>query len=206
MTGPARGSLFLPLLAGIALSCGAVGPASAEVYHWVDRDGVVYYTTDPNRIPEEYRDQVRVTRSERPDGDAPAGDKPAAGKSGAQSGSLTYTSGAPIRAEAHLNGVQLTLVLDTGASRTVISSAAFARTGLVVESRRQVRLVGVAGTVEAPEVMIQRLDVAGAQVGPLPVVVYDVPGVTADGLLGRDVLDQFTLTVDPVRGRATLAR
>src|SRR5206468_10566216 len=60
MTGPARGSLFLPLLPGIALSCGAVGPASAAGYHWVDRDGVAYYTTGPNRIPEAYRDQVRV--------------------------------------------------------------------------------------------------------------------------------------------------
>ena len=180
----------------VLLACCVAGPVAAEIYHWVDRDGVAYYTTDPNRIPEEYRDQVRVTRSETPEPD----------KAPVQSGSLAYAAGTPIRAEAHLNGVSLTLVLDTGASRTVISPAAFARTGLALESPRRVRLVGVAGTVEAPELMVQRLDVAGAQVGPLAVVVYDVPGVSADGLLGRDVLDQFTLTVDPVRGRATLGR
>ena len=45
---------------------------------------------------------------------------------------------------------------------------------------------------------------AGARVGPLTVIVHDVGLADIDGLLGRDVLDRFTLTVDSARGRATL--
>ena len=55
---------------------------------------------------------------------------------------------------------------------------------------------------------VPQLDVAGARIGPLAVIVHalfaDGRSVAADGLLGRDVLDAFTLTVDPVAGRATL--
>jgi hypothetical protein len=36
------------------------------------------------------------------------------------------------------------------------------------------------------------------------VIVLDVGVAGVDGLLGRDVLDHFTLTVDTARGQATL--
>ena len=105
-----------------------------------------------------------------------------------------------------MNGVALTLVLDTGAVRTVISPAALARSGSAVETGKRSRMIGVAGSAEAPEFMVPRLDIAGTQIGPIRVIGYDVPGLPADGLLGRDVLDQFTLTIDAARGRATLSR
>jgi hypothetical protein len=35
-------------------------------------------------------------------------------------------------------------------------------------------------------------------------VVHALPGQSADGLLGRDVLDAFTVTVDAASQRATL--
>jgi hypothetical protein len=46
--------------------------------------------------------------------------------------------------------------------------------------------------------------VAGAQLGPVVVVVHEVPAPGLDGLLGRDLLNAFTLTVDPASGHATL--
>jgi len=52
------------------------------------------------------------------------------------------------------------------------------------------------------------LDVAGARIGPLAVIVHALPAAgrfeAIDGLLGRDALDAFTLTVDAASGRATL--
>ena len=182
-------------IVALAAMLSLASPAAADVYQWTDKDGVVYYTTDPERIPAEFRATARVTRSMPRDPDEPVG-----------AHSIAVTAGAPILAEAHLNGVALTLVLDTGASRTIISPAALARAGFVTEGQRRARLIGVAGVTEAPEITVPRLDVAGAQLGPLRVLAYDVPGVSADGLLGRDVLDQFTLTIDPARGRATLTR
>jgi len=111
------------------------------------------------------------------------------------------TQGAPITVSAGLNGVPLTLIVDTGAERTVISPVALERAGLGGQPGRPVQIVGATG--EAPASLV-----AGARIGPLAVIVHALPAdgrsVAADGLLGRDVLDAFTLTVDPVAGRATL--
>jgi hypothetical protein len=67
-----------------------------------------------------------------------------------------------------------------------------------------VRVLGVAGSATAGEALVEHLELAGARVGPLPVIVLDVGVAGVDGLLGRDVLDHFTLTVDAARGQATL--
>jgi predicted aspartyl protease len=118
------------------------------------------------------------------------------------------TQGAPITVSAGLNGVRLTLIVDTGAERTVISPAALERAGLGGEPGRPVQIVGATGEAPASLVTVPQLDVAGARIGPLAVIVHTLPAdgrfVAADGLLGRDVLDAFTLTVDPIAGRATL--
>ena len=51
---------------------------------------------------------------------------------------------------------------------------------------------------------MERLELAGTHLGPLPVIVLDVGVAGVDGLLGRDVLDRFTFTVDAARGQAML--
>jgi len=58
-------------------------------------------------------------------------------------------------------------------------------------------------------VTVPLLDVAGARIGPIVVVAHALPSTFrgpegVDGLLGRDVLDAFTLSVDTASGRATL--
>jgi len=52
--------------------------------------------------------------------------------------------------------------------------------------------------------MVATLDLAGSRIGNFPVIVHDAGVGNADGLLGRDVLDAFTLTVDAAGGRATI--
>ena len=69
---------------------------------------------------------------------------------------------------------------------------------------RAARRSGSAVSSPAVLVSVPRLDIAGAQVGPLGVVAFAVPG-DVDGLLGRDVLDAFTVTFDAAQNRATLA-
>src|SRR5256885_9764213 len=118
----------------------------------------------------------------------------------------------PITVEARLNGAALTLIVDTGADRTVISPDALARAGLAGQPGRPVEVIGVTGSASATPVTLPLLDIAGTRIGPLAVIVYAPPstlrrGLTPDaidGLLGRDVLDAFTLSVDTASGRATL--
>jgi len=124
---------------------------------------------------------------------------------------LKMTRGAPITVEARLNGVPVTLIVDTGADRTVISPEVIERAGLGNQGGSPVQVVGVTGTTTATLVTVPLLDVAGARIGPIVVVAHALPpsfrGSSApavDGLLGRDVLDVFTLSVDTASGRATL--
>lgn len=174
-----------------------LGPAlaAAQIYQWTDASGVIHYTTNPESIPGEYLDEVRIIDAWRPEGESP---------SAAPGSTIPLTSGAPIMVTAHLNGVPLTLMLDTGADRTMLAPAALARAGVDQASGRRVRIIGVTGESEGREVTLPRLDIAGAQLGPVAVVVHQVPASGVDGLLGRDLLDAFTITVDPAGGRATL--
>lgn len=176
-----------------------VVPAAAELYQWTDGDGVSHYTSDPDSIPEAYRPGARDLGSPRTR-EVPAGQV----RPDTDTGTMRFRSGSPIVAAVAINGVGLRLMVDTGADRTVISPAAAARTGLGVAADRQVRVLGVAGSAMAGELLVAQMEVAGARVGPLRVIVLDTPADSLDGLLGRDVLDYFTLTVDGTAGRATL--
>jgi predicted aspartyl protease len=170
-------------------------PAWAQLYTWVDSAGTVYYTADLETIPQAYRDRARDLGAPTP-GPAPA----PTGEAGVV---IPYTGG-PLVVDALLGGVPLRLVLDTGADRTLISPEAMARAGVDLGAAAAVQIRGVTGDAVAPLVSVPRLDLAGAQVGPVAVVVHALTGQGVDGLLGRDVLDAFTLTVDAAGGHATL--
>ena len=176
------------------------GPAAAELWKWTDTDGVVRYTNDSGVIPAKYRARaVDIGSPTARQAPAPPAVPPAPEPS-----VLPFTDGGPIKAAVVLNGVPLSLMLDTGADRTVISPAAIARAGLDIESGKAVQIVGVAGSAAAREVVVPLIDVAGARVGPLSVIVHDISVADVDGLLGRDILDRFTLTVDSAAGQAVL--
>lgn len=196
--------------AGLALALVLMlaSPAAAALWRWVDSAGVTYYTSERASIPEKYRgaaQEIGVPSAREPQPAAspstPMAPTPAASPTG---GVVPLPSGAPIMVEALLNGVPLRLLLDTGADRTVISPSALSRAGIDTRTGTPFRISGVTGSSPASLVNVPRLDIAGAQVGPLGVVAFDVPG-EVDGLLGRDVLDAFTVTFDPAQNRATLA-
>jgi len=194
----------------LAAGCLSATPALAELYKWTDAAGVVYYTSDLASIPPAFRDSATPISTPQARPAQPAKSEPAA---------LRVTAGAPITAEARLNGVPLTLIVDTGADRTVIAPDVLERAGLGGQGGRPVQVVGITGVSTATLVTVPMLDVAGARIGPLAVIALALPPTLramriegagevstggVDGLLGRDVLDAFTLSVDTASGRATL--
>jgi hypothetical protein len=197
--------------AGLALllvaGCFAPTPALAELYKWTDTEGIVYYTSDVVSIPPAFRDTATPISTPQA--------RPAPPPTSEPSG-LRVTPGAPITVEARLNGVPLTLIVDTGADRTLIAPEVLERAGLGGESRGPIQVIGITGASTATLVTIPILDVAGARIGPLVVIAHPLPPslratrvdgsgeAGVDGLLGRDVLDAFTLSVDTASGRATL--
>lgn len=187
----------------ITLAVLASPVAADELWQWTDADGVVRYTNDPETIPPAFRESARDVGSPQPR--APASSS-AAPEPGAPAGAavLPTEAGAPIRAPVSLNGVSLVLIVDTGADRTVFSPSAIARAGLDVTRAQEIGIVGLTGRATARVLTVERLEVAGRPVGPLSVIVHEIDVTDADGLLGRDVLDQFTLTVEPGASRAVL--
>ena len=193
-----RAGLALIVLAGC---CCLAAPAAGDLYRWTDAEGTVHYTADLASIPPTFRDTATPlnTPQARPI-PPPTANEPVA---------LKVSPGAPITVEARLNGVGLTLIVDTGADRTVISPEVIERAGLAGGAGRSVQVIGVTGTSTATLVTLPLLDVAGARIGPIVVVAHALPSTfrgsdAVDGLLGRDVLDAFTLSVDTASGRATL--
>lgn len=194
-----------------ALAVGALlllpGAAHGDLYRWTAPDGTVHYTADAESIPKAQRaDAESVAHPQaRP---APPPVSTAEGDAG--SVTLPRAAGAPVVVQATLNGVALSLLLDTGADRTLIVPDALARAGLSPTEGAPVWLTGVTGSGPATLLTLPYLDVAGLRLGPLPVVVHVLPASEEhgteplDGLLGRDLLDAFTITVEPGSGRTTL--
>jgi hypothetical protein len=184
------------------------GPARAQVYSWTDDRGVVHYTADPASVPPAYRTPDMPVSTQPVVVDRHVGWEtwgiPQAVKPAATT--VQFSPGEPIIVAARLNGVQLSLLLDTGADRTLVTPDAILRAGYgtLMAQAGAVAIVGVTGAASAPQVTVPVIDVAGTRVGPLSLLVHDAGLSGIDGLLGRDVLDAFTVTIDAAAGRATL--
>jgi predicted aspartyl protease len=99
---------------------------------------------------------------------------------------------------ARINGGGTTqLILDTGAQGTLISPTALAALGISYRDAVRTSIKGVTGDANALSVKVDSIEVDGARVGPLMVVAHDSGlGSGRDGLLGRDFLDHFIVTID----------
>ena len=108
--------------------------------------------------------------------------------------------------DVRINGTATArLMLDTGADRTLISPRALAAAGVsLTRPVARGRLTGVTGVDQAHYVVVDSLEIGEVRVDRLPVVAYEMPQSPGDGLLGRDVLDQFSVAIDAARGVVTL--
>src|SRR5207245_2708529 len=92
-----------------------------------------------------------------------------------------------------INGRPMTLQLDTGASTTTITPAARARLGL--ENSIPGRGHGAGGPLEHVElVLLYTTEVCDHLVRHLPAAVVEIEH--ADGVLGMDVLGEYTTEID----------
>jgi predicted aspartyl protease len=64
------------------------------------------------------------------------------------------------------------------------------------------------GPIEAPLILVDVIQVGGAEARGVGAIIHDVPGLSPDigGLLGLSFLNRFTVEIDPVRGTMQLSR
>ncbi len=197
----------LPTLASLVALLLAAAPVPAEIYRWTDERGVPHYSEGIDSVPERYRPvAVPLELRNRP---APAaGERPVQEAPSARGGTtIRYTPGEPIMVDVRINGsASARLMLDTGADRTLISPRALAAAGVTLTRPvARAEMHGVTGSDRMDFVVVESLEVGEARVTRLPVAAYEMPLARGDGLLGRDFLDRFNVSLDAARGVLTLA-
>jgi hypothetical protein len=194
------------LLGGILVA--APGPASAQIYRWTDERGDTRYSQGINSVPPQSRGSAVIMSTPS----QPAPSAPAAAEAppdrGAPAGvaRIPFIPGRPIVVNARINGSgSAQLILDTGAQGTVISPTALAALGVSYHNAARGTIRGVTGETSVLAVRIDNLEVEGARFGPLMVISHDADlGSGSDGLLGRDFLDNFIVTIDSSNRVVTL--
>lgn len=193
------------------LGCGLVllivasaWPAEGQYYRFVDERGVPHYVEGIDNVPERFRSRAVPLEYRRSPPPTPAPPTGAPGATG--SATIRYTPGERITVEALINGAtSARLLLDTGADRTLISPRTLVAAGVSLAQGVTAPVLGVGGTADAPQVPITSLEVGEARMGPMRVVALDLGQPGLDGLLGRDFLDQFRVTLDAAAGVVTIA-
>ena len=106
-----------------------------------------------------------------------------------------------------LGGSMLTLVLDTGATTSLINLSALLPLGFDPdESVRRISVTTGSKVEVVPLVVLTRLTAFQKHRIGFPVIAHDLPASSAiDGLLGLDFLRDQVLTIDFRAGRMTLS-
>lgn len=93
---------------------------------------------------------------------------------------------------------QLNLLIDTGASTTVISSHIYSRLRRSLDSEflGRYRINTAGGQVRAPVYRFKNLEIGGHRVNDIAIVVMRMDDFQADGLLGMNFLRKFRFLLD----------
>jgi predicted aspartyl protease len=183
-------------------------PAAAQIVRWVDDQGNAHYADGMLNVPERYRARAQPLEMRNapapPPGPAPTLPGPPVAAGGV---TIRFTPGQRIIVDVRLNGrTPARLLLDTGADRTLINPQALSAAGVQLSravARGEMR--GVTGRDEVLYVLLDSLEIGSARIERILVAAYEIGSRETDGLLGRDVLEQFNLSIDSTRGVVTLS-
>jgi len=182
----------------LVLCAAGAAPAGAQLYRWTNERGEVHFTQGIDSVPERYR--RGATLLGYPEAPPPSRTEPPSGTTPAARGStrIPFVPGRPVLVDARINGGRsVRLILDTGASSTTITPRALSALGVDMSRARPAEVRGVTGTAQALVVQLESIEVGAAKAGPLWILAHDAAMTQGDGLLGRDFLDRFIVTLDP---------
>ena len=213
MTGLLQTLLIVFLVAALSLT------GHAAIYKYRDQDGRLNFVDDQNKIPVEYRDRSN-TIMESSDAlgafDSPTSDQPVDAPADRQAeepgnGSTSQARQAdqtpvvikgnrvlvPVEVAMGNRTVKLSLLLDTGASTTVLHRSALAELDLPSGKRFKARVAG-GGIVNSTRIRFRHIKVGPFQINKASAMVINLTGERPpfDGMLGMDFLKSHPYQID----------
>jgi hypothetical protein len=195
------------LLTAILLVLPWPAPADAQIYRWVDDNGVPHFADGIDSVPGPYRSKAVPLGMKNAPAPPPApagapGPKPASGEA-----TIRFTPGQRIMVDVRVNGnADAKLLLDTGSDKTLISPRALQAAGVrITGPTTTAEVAGATGRGQMQFVDVDSLEIGEARVGRMSVGSQDLPVEGGDGVLGRDFLDQFNMNIDAGKGVVTLS-
>lgn len=115
-----------------------------------------------------------------------------------------------ILVDAKLNGFSTRLLLDTGASNTVIDLTTLLSTGFhFKDSIDKIKIETAKGIVEAEVFVVKQLESLGITQQKYPVTAYDFIGngiiSEFDGVLGLDFFENNKICIDFIKSEITIS-
>lgn len=194
------------LLVAFALVAVFAARAAAEIYKWVDDNGVPHFADGIDSVPDRYRSRATPVGLKNEPGSTAGASTTKAGPSGGTT--INFTPGQRILVDVKINGSGGTrLMLDTGADRTLVSPRALQAAGVrLTGATASGQIVGATGSDRIDFVAVDSIEIGDARVGRMMVGAFNLPTAdVGDGLLGRDFLDQFNVNIDSGKGVVTLS-
>src|SRR5438132_1274677 len=161
-----------PLVALVAALLCWGSPAWAQMYRWTDDLGAAHYSQGLDSVPERHRSRAQLLVYPELPATAPAVTSGAPEASKATR--IPFTPGKPIMVTARVNGSgSVQLMLDTGASVTVINPRVLAGLGIGVRDSLRGSLKGATGTANVLFIPLQSIEAGTAVSGPPRVAAHD---------------------------------
>ena len=195
----------------VVILLAVLAPAShGEMYKWVDERGAVHFTDDVSNIPEKYRGDAETRKSPKETPTPPPREtvQPSIPPKDTEHEGVTVDlvrSGEVSFTEVVLNDrIRQPLMIDTGASFTVISREAAKELGITIDENTPFIPIATASSVIFnPLVTLRSVRVGEAEAENVDALVHNLPGGSA-GLLGNSFLSKFKVVLDSVNGKMTL--
>src|SRR5215467_11296409 len=192
------------LLVAVLLVLPWATPVGAQIYRWVDENGVPHFADGIDSVPGPYRSKAVPLGLKNAPAAPPAapGGKPASGET-----SIRFIPGQRIMVDVRINGnADAKLLLDTGSDKTLISPRALQAAGVrITGPTTTAEVAGATGSGQMQFVVVDSLEIGAARVGRMQVGSQNIPVEGGDGVLGRDFLDQFNMNIDAGKGVLTLS-
>jgi len=171
----------------VALLC-LPAAVDAEIYQWVDSQGGLHFSDTPDRTVRHLRkfhaSDISVVRN--PDLNMRLMN---------QRVPYEEVNGNMV-VQGSVNGASVRFIVDTGASLVVVPPAVAKAAGLDTEGASMTKLQTANGTVRAPAVEIDRLNVAHLSMNRVKAVVLRASPNAHTGLLGMSFLSHYRMQVD----------